>query len=632
MATSGSITAGPWTNLSSGYPKQFVLSWSLASQNVENNTSTINYNVVYNGGNSGWWVTTWDRIVNFNGSRIYTSSDALNTYQGTTITSGSRTVTHDANGNATIEFLVGGAVYARSDFRTKSGSWSLPTINRASVPSINTYPNNSPDFNLGDTITIHMNSKNSNFRHTVKINYGSTSYTISTDAQHNCTLNTSLVEKEICALIPNATSYSNTISVTTYSGSTNIGTKTCSYNAKTMASRHGPTFFNFSYSDDNQIVSSLLTTDKTYLQNHSIPKLIIDSSQAAKGNYSASITQYTAGFDGASKTINYSTGSISTTFSPPKESSSLAMSVTAIDSRGYSSTIQKTIPVIPYTDPTINASAERAGGFEAETTIKGGGTYSKIEHNNTTLNSIEDFSYRFKKTSETTWSNWTKPSLVQNAGSYSITNQILEFDNQYAWDIELKVTDKIKTITESLSLSVGLPILFVSRNKKVGINKKPTLGDLDIAGLAYSRGQPLMPSHVGQIIVSTTLNSASEMSAIYGGTWTKLSEYQLVAYASLSSDTAIASSKNISSITKTGTGTYRVNFSKTMANANYVAFVSGEVGGAGQEIVGVYTKSTTSFYYDFCNNAGTMVTPTSVNIAVFGTLATPEQYMWKRTA
>ena len=139
-------------------------------------------------------------------------------------------------------------------------------------------------------------------------------------------------------------------------------------------------------------------------------------------------------------------------------------------------------------------------------------------------------------------------------------------------------------------------------------------------------------SHVGQIIRSTSLNTAAKVQQIYGGTWTQNADYQLVAYASLTAETTIGLQKNISSITKSGTGTYKVTLAKTMANSNYVAFVSGEVGGAGQEIVGIYGKTTTTFNYDFCNNAGTMVTPTAVNIAVFGRLATPEEYVWKRTA
>ncbi|MBR0431485.1 hypothetical protein IJK16_00610 [Candidatus Saccharibacteria bacterium] len=106
----------------------------------------------------------------------------------------------------------------------------------------------------------------------------------------------------------------------------------------------------------------------------------------------------------------------------------------------------------------------------------------------------------------------------------------------------------------------------------------------------------------------------------------------LVAYASLSAKTTIAVGKNISSVTETSTGTYKVTLSKAMTNANYVAFVSGEVGGAGSEIIGIYGKTTTTFNYDFTNHSGTLVAPSQVHIAVFGEFATPDVYYWRRTA
>lgn len=116
-----------------------------------------------------------------------------------------------------------------------------------------------------------------------------------------------------------------------------------------------------------------------------------------------------------------------------------------------------------------------------------------------------------------------------------------------------------------------------------------------------------------------------------GKTWVEVMDYDLVAYAALSAQTTIAKSKNISSVTGSG-GTYKVNFSKNMADTNYVAFVSGEVGSTGNEIIGVYSKSVSGFYYDFTSHAGSATSPSQINIAVFGRLATPEYRKWRRTA
>lgn len=95
--------------------------------------------------------------------------------------------------------------------------------------------------------------------------------------------------------------------------------------------------------------------------------------------------------------------------------------------------------------------------------------------------------------------------------------------------------------------------------------------------------------------VGTIYRSTNNVSpqAFLGGTWARITDYRLVAYAVLSAKTTMAIKKNISSIAESGTGTYKVTLSKAMSNANYIVLVSGEVGGAGSEIIGVYNKTTT---------------------------------------
>ena len=133
--------------------------------------------------------------------------------------------------------------------------------------------------------------------------------------------------------------------------------------------------------------------------------------------------------------------------------------------------------------------------------------------------------------------------------------------------------------------------------------------------------------------IGSVYKSASAINPqnIFGGTWTQITEDTIVAYGYVTG-TTLSQSKNISSITSLGSGAYQVAFSKTMANANFKAFVSGECNGIGSEIIGVYNQTTSGFRYDFANYNGTATTPTSVNIVVIGKLANPEYYEWKRTA
>ncbi len=146
----------------------------------------------------------------------------------------------------------------------------------------------------------------------------------------------------------------------------------------------------------------------------------------------------------------------------------------------------------------------------------------------------------------------------------------------------------------------------------------------------------LLPEHFLEKIypVGTIYRSAANVSpaTFLGGAWVAINDYELVAYASLTGETKIGAKKNITSVTKVRTGTYTVNLSKAMKNTNYLAFVSCEVGGTGQEIIGVYNKTTSNFIYDVTNHEGSAQAPSLVNIAVFGQLSAPEHYAWKRTA
>jgi hypothetical protein len=69
-----------------------------------------------------------------------------------------------------------------------------------------------------------------------------------------------------------------------------------------------------------------------------------------------------------------------------------------------------------------------------------------------------------------------------------------------------------------------------------------------------------------------------------------------------------------------------------MKNNKYIVVFNAEASGLGTEIGGAYGKSTTSFKVDNADNQGAAVAVSELNILVYGELATPEYYRWKRTA
>lgn len=425
-------------------------------------------------------------------------------------------------------------------------------------------------------------------------------------------------------------------------------TKTVTFS--TLATHTAPNFSNFEYLDNNSATVALTGNNQTMIQGQSVPRVTISTANKATGNNGISVSNYAISFTGQSKTVAYSSSSaVTTNLDPPSESGTGNLVVSAVDSLSLSKAVTKSVTIYPWSKPTISATIERVNNFETTSKINASGIYSPILINGVVKNTLS-FEYRTKKSSSSDWSTWTSRTVTISGSNWSISNLSVSLDNNYQWDVQVRIVDFFTSTAIDLSLPVGMPNFFIGTDGRVSIGMRPTKtipstdkGQLEVdgkiyskniesSGSVYSKGLELVMSHVGQIIKTTSLNTAAKVQAIYGGTWTRITDYHLVAYASLSAKTTIAVSKNISSVTETSTGTYKVTLSKAMTNANYVAFVSGEVGGAGSEIIGIYGKTTTTFNYDFTNHNGTLVAPSQVHIAVFGEFATPDVYYWRRTA
>lgn len=301
-------------------------------------------------------------------------------------------------------------------------------------------------------------------------------------------------------------------------------TKSVTFSTKTTHT--APNFSNFTYEDVSSAAIALTGNNQIFIQSQSQPKVTISAANKATANDGASITSYTSSLNAQSIQIAYSaSAAVSGTFSAgtPTASGTLALAVAANDSLSLSKSVSKNVTVIPWEAPVLNAAAVRTNNFENETTLSISGTYSPVKVNNVVKNTLA-VAYRYKKTSSSTWGDWANRPITINDSAFSATDLILSFDNEYQWDIQVKVTDAFTTTTQTITLSIGKPTFFVG-HKKVSVNRKPTnsSADLDVEGLIYSQDQPVMTSHVGMVIMSTTLTTAAAVKAVYGGNWTAYS-------------------------------------------------------------------------------------------------------------
>jgi hypothetical protein len=192
---------------------------------------------------------------------------------------------------------------------------------------------------------------------------------------------------------------------------------------------------------------------------------------------------------------------------------------------------------------------------------------------------------------------------------------------------------EIVKVTDVGNDQVGNTILSVVRGQR-GTTAKAFSAEAVVTNGIYTESILNRTYPVGSVFTSTNLSTASAVSNALGGTWELITDYQPVAYVCTSGNSGqtIVASKNISSVVKDGSSTYTVTFSKEMKNNKYIVVFNAEASGLGTEIGGAYGKSTTSFKVDNADNQGAAVAVSELNILVYGELATPEYYRWKRTA
>lgn len=338
---------------------------------------------------------------------------------------------------------------------------TLTKIARASQPSINTYPGNSPDITAGTACTIHMN-KQANFTHKVSYWFGNKKGTIATGVVDNCswTPPTSLLDQ-----IPNASTGSGTISVETYSGSTKIGeTKSCGFTLH-LPNNSEPTIGTITLTEQHAGVKAK-NANVTVQQ---ISKKLVSVPVSAK--YSASIKTVTC--DGVTLSNNNGTytGYIS-------NKSNGTYKITATDSRGLQSSNAAEQTFYEYDKPFITATLKRESETSAEGTLSVSGSYSTILSNTLSM-TIQ----RNDSSSPTT----VLPSLSNGNISYSKSYTDLNYVQNFT--VKVKATDGFGESVEATAvLGVGQYALWMGKyNVKVG-GKLNVGSDLTVGGNAVING------------------------------------------------------------------------------------------------------------------------------------------------
>jgi len=447
MASSGSFNT-------SGYEGRYLtFSWTEKSQSITDNKTTISWTLKGAGDAESGYYHARNIKLTIAGTTAYyqgegTSSNYIKLYNGTVVASGEFTFTHASDGTKSFTASVEAGIYVWAVNCTGSKTFTLDTIPRKSSLAAS-------NGTLGTAQTLTVTRQATSFTHTITYKCGSASGTVvtkSSDTSISWTPPLSLASQNTTG-----TSVSVTFTITTYNGSTSVGsdtkTITCSIPSSVKPSCSLTVTDAMGYAD----------TYGGYIKGLSKFKVVVTATQS----YSSAIKSYKTTANGSTYTAaSFTTGVLAS-------SGTLTVSATVTDARSRSGTASKSLTVLAYNAPKISAlSVHRC---DSDGTNNDQGEYVRVTFSAsvTSLSSKNKASYvlKYKKS---TASSYTSATLTDYANSYSVTNAeyIFAADSGSSYDVQLSITDAFKTTTQKISASTAFTLMhFSTGGTGVGIGK-----------------------------------------------------------------------------------------------------------------------------------------------------------------
>lgn len=422
------------------------LSITQNSRNVNNNTSNVTVKATLS-----WTYGSNNRTGECYGSLVIDGT----TYSFTNIvfnnnqtTTGSQVVmtktvdiSHNSDGSKTLacsaSFYTG---LSGSGTKTALASKALTAIPRRSSLSAS-------NGTLGTSLTLTVSRASSSFTHTITYKCGSASGTIVTKSSSTSIAWNTSNGNTVALASQNTTgkTVSVTFTITTYNGSTSLGsgTKTVtmtipsSVKPSCSISVTDTTGYETTYGNPIKGLSKLKVK---------VTPTVAQGSPIASYNVSVGSTKYLAS--------EFTTGVINT-------SGALAIKATVTDKRGYSSdsaTVSKT--VIDYTEPVVIKLTVKRCDQNGTEDDQGAYVQVKFSAKISSLNSKNTASYtlKYKKSSE---SSYTEVALTDYSNIYIVTDgtSIFPADSGSSYDIVLYATDKFGSANRYTSASTAFTLM-----------------------------------------------------------------------------------------------------------------------------------------------------------------------------
>ena len=366
-----------------------------------------------------------------------------------------------------------------------SGKTTVKTLGGSVLSSVSTLTAD----NATAKITLSATVYDTSYKHKLVLKDGSTTVLTLTglslsNGSNTITL-TAAQRSSILADMAAKKSFTGTFKLSTFSGSSQIGsTSTKTATVQTTAANSAPTFSGFTYKDTNTTAAGVTGNNQILIQSVSTLQ-VIASAATAKNGATISIYSVSAGGSTASSTtVTLNVGKIYTSGTVP-------IIVTAIDSRGYTSSATVNITVIAYKSIDITtAIMRRVNEIEDVMQVTLEGDITPVKVNNVNKNTLRKLYYQYKRTDASAYSSLTDITsfaTFNDSGFTFTSDEWLSLDANYSWYVRFYVYDNLTGDTATITVSQGTPLISF-RRKKVGINKREPTQALDVDGNIAANG------------------------------------------------------------------------------------------------------------------------------------------------
>lgn len=431
------------------------------------------------------------------------------------------TVDHDSKGEASVtlsaEWHSGFSSQWTPASLSVSGKVTLPTIPRASSLAV-------PALTLGSSATLAVTKADSSYTHRITYAWGTHSGVVS--AETGATSITWTPPLELANDIPNAATGVGTLTITTYSGDTALGSQSYSFTASVPASAAPAASVVLSDA------AGYADTYGAYVQAKSRLKAVT----AASGQYGATIKGCVLAVSGLSAS------GLTATSGVLPESGTVGYTITVTDSRGLATVLRGTITVLPYAAPGIRSisvarcdadGADNPAGAYALVSFVG--SVSALDDQNTAAYAI-----RYRPQGADTWSSQAVPAA---SGQYAPSaSGIIPAAVDTVFEVCVSATDALGSTASLIVVLTSAQVLFRTAPAVDGLSIGQYLTEaatLIVGGLikrlklpgpaaVLCGGKPLLDylHPVGSIFQSTDSTSPAEL---FGGTWEQVKDVFLLA-------------------------------------------------------------------------------------------------------